>query len=406
MRFSALALTIFVAGFSCLHAQTPPFDSGSNGSYGPINITENTTLQVPPDGIFHCTTVRVANNRTLRFTRNSSNTPVYILATGDVVLESGAVITVSGSAATGTPGGLGGPGGGDGGDGASGSNALAGAGKGPGGGSRGILNQTTGLINNAGNGSHRVVAGTGPNGTSSGQTYGSPLLIPLVGGSGGGGLHVPSETGLGGGGGGGAILIASNTRITGSASSTYATISANGGVYRSVTVNGSNPRSGGGSGGSIRLIAPVVSGQLRGETGGSSNQSPEGEGRFRVDAYDVSGWLDSGRPPQNVGRVMIVFPPILPKLLIANAAGTAISENTNGPVSVFLPAGTNPSQTIQIRARDFGGLVPIRVRLVPEGGDAVTFDATIDNTVTNPATVDVPVTFPVNTGVRVEVFTR
>jgi hypothetical protein len=59
-----------------------------------------------------------------------------------------------------------------------------------------------------------------------------------------------------------------------------------------------------------------------------------------------------------------------------------------------------------VRARDFGGVVPIRVRLTPESGDAITVDAQIDKTVNNPATVDVPVTLPVNTGVIVMVFTR
>lgn len=103
---------------------------------------------------------------------------------------------------------------------------------------------------------------------------------------------------------------------------------------------------------------------------------------------------------------MVAIPTPVSKLTIANAAGTAIAENAGGPVSVILPAGTNPSQTIQVRARDFGSVVPIRVRLVPESGDATTFDASIDNTVNNPATTNVPVTLPINTGVRIEVFTR
>ena len=67
---------------------------------------------------------------------------------------------------------------------------------------------------------------------------------------------------------------------------------------------------------------------------------------------------------------------------------------------------TNPSQTVQVRALGLSSVVPIRVRLVPESGDATTFDATIDNTVNNPATTNVPVILPINTGVRIEVFTR
>lgn len=67
---------------------------------------------------------------------------------------------------------------------------------------------------------------------------------------------------------------------------------------------------------------------------------------------------------------------------------------------------TSPNQTIKMRARDFGGLVPIHLRLTPGSGDEITVDAQIDNTVNNPATVDVPVTPPTNTWVNVMVFTR
>jgi hypothetical protein len=49
----------------------------------------------------------------------------------------------------------------------------------------------------------------------------------------------------------------------------------------------------------------------------------------------------------------------------ANAAGMAVAEGAAGPVSVILPTGTNPNQMIKVRARDFGGVVPIRMRLTP-----------------------------------------
>jgi len=50
---TALALTALIlacASPTRLHAQG--FTSGSNGSYGPMNITANTTLNLPADGIF------------------------------------------------------------------------------------------------------------------------------------------------------------------------------------------------------------------------------------------------------------------------------------------------------------------------------------------------------------------
>jgi len=85
------------------------FNSGSDGTYGPMNIATNTTLGLPPDGKFNCTTITVASNATLRFNPNALNTPVYLLATGDVTING--TIDVSGSAGVGNVGGSGGPGG-------------------------------------------------------------------------------------------------------------------------------------------------------------------------------------------------------------------------------------------------------------------------------------------------------
>ena len=67
-------------------ARAASFDCGSTGANGPMNITSNTTLQLPPDGIFHCTTITVAQGVTLNFSNNALNTPVYLLATGDVTI--------------------------------------------------------------------------------------------------------------------------------------------------------------------------------------------------------------------------------------------------------------------------------------------------------------------------------
>src|SRR5688572_31092199 len=78
-------LLMLFLGISNVFAQG--FNSGSDGSYGALNITANTNLQVPPNGIFHCTTINVALNQTLRFTKNANNTPVYLLATGNVTIN-------------------------------------------------------------------------------------------------------------------------------------------------------------------------------------------------------------------------------------------------------------------------------------------------------------------------------
>src|SRR5437667_12626146 len=104
-----------IVGLSIMLAtQLPaaPFNSGSTGSYGPIEITTNTTLDMPPDGVFHCTTITVAAGATLKFRRNSLNTPVNLLAQSNVLINGN--IDLSGtSAPAGSPG-LGGPGGFDG----------------------------------------------------------------------------------------------------------------------------------------------------------------------------------------------------------------------------------------------------------------------------------------------------
>src|SRR5262245_11852292 len=97
-------------GMARLSAQT--FNSGSDGSYGPLTITSNTTLEVPANGIFHCTTIDVAPATTLTFRRNFFNTPVYLLATSNVAIRG--AIDLAGAAGSTSAGGLGGPGGFDG----------------------------------------------------------------------------------------------------------------------------------------------------------------------------------------------------------------------------------------------------------------------------------------------------
>lgn len=63
-------------------AQT--FSSGSTGADGAFNPTVSTTLPLPPDGVFNFTTVNIPAGVTVQFQRNATNTPVFLLATGDV----------------------------------------------------------------------------------------------------------------------------------------------------------------------------------------------------------------------------------------------------------------------------------------------------------------------------------
>src|SRR5260370_33593599 len=94
------------------------FSSGSRAAEGALNPTANVPLALPPSGVFHFTTVNVPSGVTGRFTRNAANTPVTMLAQGDIVIAG--TLDISGSAGgagslTGTllgpNGGAGGPGG-------------------------------------------------------------------------------------------------------------------------------------------------------------------------------------------------------------------------------------------------------------------------------------------------------
>jgi len=67
-----------ITGISLLAAAltaSAQFNSGSTGAYGPLNVTSNTALDLPADGIFNCSTITVATGATLRFNRNTNNTP-------------------------------------------------------------------------------------------------------------------------------------------------------------------------------------------------------------------------------------------------------------------------------------------------------------------------------------------
>lgn len=384
-RAALFLLAVSAMGWLPVHAQ---FQSGSNGSYGPIAVTAaDATLDLPPDGVLHCTTIEVAAGRRLRFNRNALNTPVVLLATGDVTIAG--EIIVSGARGTSLAGGPGGPGGFDGG--APGSAGLpAGDGLGPGGGKAGVF---SGGAEGPGAASYSAQAAYSPE-AKRGAIYGSPLLLPIVGGSGGGGAA--GSPGWGGGGGGGALLIASPTRILLSG----VLWAVGGGGY-----NSSVPNSG--SGGAVRLVAPSVGGTGRIEAGGYGGDGNRGDGRVRIDALDRSQ-LGIGIVPAaagSVGGVLVVTPSPLPRLDVIEAAGRAIPLDS-GPVNVVLPTGTPPTQTVRIRARDFGQTVAIRVVLTPDSGPGVTYDTQVDNTSANPAEVSVPVIFPVNVLTHVQVWTK
>jgi hypothetical protein len=386
-----LLAAILLAVSSLVPAWAQNFDAGSNGSLGALNVADaDVTVDLPPDGRLNYTTVTVAAGRTLRFKRNALNTPVYLLAQGDVVIGGG--VTVDGGNAPGSPpiGGAGGPGGFDGGKPGFGAEFPPGDGYGPGG---GVAGDSTDSPTGAGPGAHGAV-GNGP--APKGVAYGSPLLIPLMGGSGGGGIA--GQPGLGGGGGGGAILIASNTKIE---------LSAGAGV---VARGGNRTGSGrnGGSGGAIRLLAPKVSGggtvnALGGNGGGYANN-----GRIRVDCLDKTALTLDFQPLSftTVGANLFVAPSVVPRLDLVKAAGRDIPLGTGNTVQVQLPFNSDTNQTVTIRAQDFNADVPIRLTLTPDSGPRIVIDTNIVNTAQNPATLVIPVGLPVNNLITIHAWTR
>jgi len=367
-------------------AMAQPFDAGSTGADGPLNVTANTTLNVPSNGVFNFTTVTVNGGMTLTFNRNALNTPVYLLATSNVTVNG--IIDVSGGPGNGLSPGRGGPGGFDGGYPGLDANTPPGGGVGPGGAPGGAPCCTA---SSAGAGGYSTQGGPTQS-TNRGATYGSPLLIPLVGGSGGGGQS--AGTIWGGGGGGGAILIGSNTRID--VNSTGA-IRANGGA---TCIGGAGN---GGSGGAIRLVAPLVTGTGNLQAIGNCNG---GDGRIRIDTTSRRSVVFSSTPAASIGANLAVFPSVVPRLDIIDAAGTAIPEGNPGPVTIQLPFGSSSNRTVTVQARDFNAVVPISLVLTPDSGRQQVYQASIDNAAANPAQATIDVTVPVNVVVSVNAWTR
>ncbi|NOY84424.1 MAG: hypothetical protein GXO96_06325 [Nitrospirae bacterium] len=82
--FASLIAIIFLSASPGL-AQT--FISGSTGVDGAFSPAADITIPLPPDGVFNYTTVNIPTGETITYAQNSANTPVTILATGDVNIE-------------------------------------------------------------------------------------------------------------------------------------------------------------------------------------------------------------------------------------------------------------------------------------------------------------------------------
>lgn len=358
------------------------FESGSTEADGAFTPTVNTQLTLPPDGIFNFTNVNIPAGVTVTFQKNATNTPVTILASGDVTIDG--TINVSGGGAPGVgtadggnvgddglPG-IGGPGGFDGGMGGDINGAGIGStGLGPGAGRGGALSTSPVSWNCGGGGANygdtsantstffandgrticRITTDDRLSG-SEGSSYGSVSLLPLIGGSGGGGGGAGTTFGgSGGGGGGGAILIASTGTVTIDGS-----VLANGGSSGASSGGGSTAANGatggGGSGGAIRVVATTIAGAgtvtaNRGARGvsnvtSSNNGGQGGFGRIRLEA-DTFTFSAATTPSFAFAEPQDIFVPGLPNLRITSVAGVAAPAAPIGSADILLPAGTaNP----------------------------------------------------------------
>ena len=381
---SGLALAISAAPLA--YAQT--FSSGSTGSLGALAPVSNIVVTLPADGILNYTTVTIPAGVTVTFQRNAANTPVTMLATGDVLVTG--TINLDGAPGTGNAssgptvyaGGLGGPGGFQGGQsGARGtSNNAPSAGQGPGGGAGSTSLATYGA----------------------GGSYGAPNFlstVPLFGGSGGGGYYgATAYSGISGGGGGGAMVLASSTKIT-----VNGAIVARGGA----SILPPDPQfSGGGSGGVIRLVAPEVAGTGTLNVSGGAGGSPSaGYGRVRLEAFKLSfsGTVTPTSPSVTTtcGPITAASTPALtglPTIRITSIGGVSTPSTTGGTYStadLTLPGGTTNPVSVVVTGANIPVGSTFKLKVIPQfAAAAAPLTATSTGTLAS-STATFSVTLPV-----------
>ena len=399
---------------SCLFA----FDSGSDGSDGVLNPNVDTQVPLPDDGILQYTSINIPNGVTVTFSRNTTNTPVRILVSGDAIIdgtidvsgEDGAPSSGAGDGNVGDDGfpGNGGPGGYGGGFGGMGSADASNNGPrtpqggiGPGGG----IPPNVNLTRNDCFGSGGSFAGVGSVDTSCGpsgsSTYGNEELQPLIGGSGGsGGPGRTSTRGSGGGGGGGGLLVA----VSG-------TLSVNGGIVAnggkagdigSTYGDSSAGRTGGpGSGGAIRLVATTLDGNggisavggARARYGDNTLGTTGGAGRIRLEAETFLRTAGTS-PAYSQGLPGAVVVAGLPVLRITSVAGVPAPAMPTGQGDIILPSDTPNPVVVEIESQNVPVGNTVSVTLTPPTGPSTTVISNAlsgsEAMATASATVDLP----------------
>jgi len=400
-------LQMIFAALVCAGANAQ-VNSGSDGSDGALDLStfSNTNIVINmadhPDGIYQYTSVTIPSSVTVSFIPNVNNTPVVWLVQTDCVING--IINLAGQNPEGKTGGAGGCGGFGGGNGPFDANYPPSSGLGPGGGS-----VTVGL---GGNASFATTGGFFTYLQSPpGATYGNDFLVPLIGGSGGGGSQQWVQNaygdrlyaGGGGGGGGGTILIAASS-----------TIEMNG----SISVPGGNcslnaQGGGGGSGGGVRLVATTITGAGSincsggfcgaGLGGNYPIGNNAGNGRVRLDRL-VDNYTGSIEGSETRGFQPIIIPAPAQQAQLAISSIAGISVPSNASSSLLDPAVIIPGQQanpipVVVHCSNIPLNTPITVEVHPAIGATVT-TVGLNNVGTQASsTATIPVNMPRGGGV-------
>lgn len=399
------AISVLLSGAIQSHAAiTIP---GADGSDGALNITADTVIDLSQavtgtwnanntanagKGIydpskwavvFKYSSVTVATGVTVTFKNHASRAPVVWLVNGNVTIVgtvnlNGASGAVAAAPALAEPG----PGGFRGGTSYFTAGVNASAGFGVGGGSWG---------DQARGGSYGSQGGGGP------ATYGNPSLIPLLGGSGGGGSY--NTLNASGGAGGGAILIACANAL-----SISGAVQANGG-------NGAQPnyQGGGGSGGGIRLVCDTLQGTgVASAVGGPINPYTGGLGRIRIERVNNSNTIavtpDPSIVPLAPSDTALLWPPSdAPQVKIVSIGGQNIGADPRASFGTFGPDAAVPQAAttdVLVETTNVEQASQVKVRATPRSNaDFTEVAATVSSVVsTTPLVVRWTATLPVNIG--------
>lgn len=294
-------------------------------------------------------------NSTIRFINHPSRAPVVWLVSGNVTLNrSDSVIDLSGETASTTAHGEPGPGGFRGGVGYQSASLPASGGFGPGGGAPGTTGQ-------GGNYSTKGGLNTGP-------IYGNARILPLIGGSGGGGK---SDQNLGSGGAGGALLIAATGAIA---------------LNGAITANGTCEfywGAGCSGGGAIRLVAETITGNGRIEAnGGSSNYSAGGgAGRVRLESNSYTGTIVTSPVANAVqpDNPVLIWPPATaPTVRVVSIGGASAPADPRALLTgPDLTLSNVASGNIVLETQNVETNASVVVRVTPKYGAPFSVNATL-----------------------------